>query len=80
LNLKLLLHRETTVFGFNFFENSIYLVCHLIHGGDAHKVAPVLEDMLTQADRKIEFLAAVVYLMMGPQEVNLCKQSINVSD
>jgi hypothetical protein len=36
--------------------------------------------MLTQADRKIEFLAAVMYLMMGPQEVNLCKRPINVSD
>jgi len=58
-----------------FLKIKIYFVYRLIHEGDAHKVAPVLKDMLTQADRKIEFLATVMYLMMGPQEVNLYNRS-----
>lgn len=38
-----------------------------------HKTTPLLQDGLPQANHKIEFLTAMMYLMLCPQKMNLYK-------
>lgn len=46
---------------------------HQYESDDTHKAAPVLQNGLPQANRETELFAAVMHLMKGPKERNLCK-------